>query len=266
MMINNENVFEVLSAENELNPAPLGDVEIQAAVNVELSNRLTSYWHGYLPETVVSNGLAVAAAFEQQNRAKYQRLNRELIVREGISPELKPIFDLATKGLANYDQLLDLYLDCSSIHTIDLASYTHGGYASREELFETLCPAMKASFTNKYEVALADEDMVISEPKYYSGLSRNFDPENFNGIERIRVEKRFVKLGETEDGIALMARLIDFKIIFADESQNIDDLIDRGLFKYDDSARQSRVYYIPVSTSFFVCNMRRNKKMRKRFL
>ena len=106
MMINNENVFEVLSAENELNPAPLGDVEIQAAVNVKLSNRLTSYWHGYLPETVVSNGLAVAAAFEQQNRAKYQRLNRELIVREGISPELKPIFDLATKGLADYDQLL----------------------------------------------------------------------------------------------------------------------------------------------------------------
>ncbi len=264
-MTNKENIFEVLSAENQLNPAPLGDVDVQAAVNVELSNRLTSYWHDYLPEAVVLNGLAVAAAFEQQNRAKYQRLNRELIVREGISSKLKPIFKLATKGLANYDQLLDLYLDCSSIHTIDLASYTHGGDISREELFETLCPALKTSFTDKYEVALTDEDMVISEPKYYSGLSRNFDPEIFNGIERIRVEKRFVKLGETEDGIALMARLIDFKIVFADESSPVDELIDRGLFKYDDGARQSRVYYIPVSTSFFVCNMRRNKKMRKRF-
>ena len=94
-MTNKENIFEVLSAENQLNPAPLGDVDVQAAVNVELSNRLTSYWHDYLPEAVVLNGLAVAAAFEQQNRAKYQRLNRELIVREGISSKLKPIFKLA---------------------------------------------------------------------------------------------------------------------------------------------------------------------------
>ena len=269
--------YKVLLLENELNAAPLGDVDNQRIINEILVKRLTDYWIKFLNPLIVED-LRVALMCEQQSQANYQRMNKTLIERDGFrNKKHQNRFILAKNGLADFGQLLQLFRQSKSAYSMDVASYTHGS-TGRIDLLEELFPKIEKPFIEIYCHRGYDDSRFsfIRDDKHKGLVSKYSESENNEKdfIRKTCPTVRYVKYIEAENGRALIGRYFDLRIVFDIENnpkKNVDNkiqsLIDAGIFSYHslDEIGRDYTFYIPVKTSFFVANLNCNEKLRSYF-
>ena len=273
--MNDGNSLKVLLPENELNAAPLGDVDGQSDVNEALVQRLMGHWRDSLsPATLLD--LKTALMCEQHARANYQRTNRFYIKKEGFkNKKLEQSFILASNGLADCNQMIQLFRNSKAIHTMDIASYTHGDIG-RKDLLETLFPEVARSYLQVYGrkgYAVCDDSFERDDK--HRGLISKYDCTNKGDyIRKTCSTIHYARFYESKSGRALMGRYFDLKLVFDSDGDNkqlaeekIIKLIDKGLFSYykSDEIGRDFTFHLAIATNFFIANLDRNERLRSYF-
>ena len=150
--------------------------------------------------------------------------------------------------------MIQLFRNSKAIHTMDIASYTHGdigrkGYAVCDDSFE--------------------------RDDKHRGLISKYDCTNKGDyIRKTCPTIHYARFYESKSGRALMGRYFDLKLVFDSDGDNkqlaeekIIKLIDKGLFSYykSDEIGRDFTFHLAIATNFFIANLDRNERLRSYF-
>lgn len=246
-----------------LRPTPLKYSPKQIVLELEISKQAVEFWRNILPDNILPN-VEVAIRCEQSQRMRYQNENYERV--KEFNPE-SPIIT----GEADWDGILETFFELGSLDTIDISSYIHRGHYDRQKMLSQMTePILEKFVWNSPDGVKMFDDDIERTKAGFPGLSKDIDPSLNGGIRRVRPEKRFVRLFETNTSrVAVVARLIDLKLVFESKTELMEEITKNGAFSYNYHGKEAifrnLTVHVPIATNLFIVDLNKNAAINKYF-